>query len=90
MRLRLFLIISTFVQVSILVLTYILDRSKSNWLCGPSLLFLGFFIVLFQLLIAVAGWSVKEKSKSNALKIVSTGLLVLLLIGFINFLTRCS
>jgi len=78
------------VQVGLLLTTYVLDQKKSNWVCGPALLFLGCLSLLFQLTFTFAGWRSTFDKTGITITIISGLIFVFFILCFINFLTKCS
>jgi len=77
-------------HAGMLVAVYIIDKSRSNWLSGPSFIILGLIALLFHLMLMIASWNISEKKVNPSLISISGILLGLFIILFIRYLTGTS
>ena len=90
MRHRILILIFTSIHTVLLIITYVLDQKKSNWLCGPSLLLIGFLMLLFQIILVAGVWNRRYDKGGIISTIISGMLFITFILGFWNFLTKCS
>lgn len=83
----------TILTISLVVLTittYTLDQNKNNWICGPVLLLIEFLAIGFQNILTFIVWKTDKQKIKTIVTIISIGLLIFIVWGFINFITKCS
>ena len=70
--------------------TYILDQSKSNWVCGPVLFLLE--LIAFEILsvFTLIIWKTKNIKIKIIITIISIGQIAFIIWYFVKFLTNCS
>lgn len=83
----------TILFIGLIVLTaatYYLNLNKSNWLSGPILLIMEFFAIGLQSLSTYIVWKSNNKKIKTLLTIISILILTFIILGFFNFITKCS
>ena len=74
----------------ITITTFILSEQRSNWLCGPALLFFELIALVIQSILNIWVWMNFKYSIKIIFSITSLIILLFVLAGFLQFLFRCS
>lgn len=90
MNYKIITIALTVLLIGLVVTTYVLDRHRSNWVCGPVLFLLGLALCFVQIILTAAILTTTRKKLKAGLTVLSGLILLTYFIGFINFLTNCS
>jgi len=83
-------LIITILTLVLVVITYVLDLNKSNWVCGPFLFLSGIIITIIQILIMVPIYIINNSIFKKILLGLIICFLILYSLGFYSFLTNCS
>ena len=90
MKYKVITALQTILLIGLVVATAILDRNKSNWVCGPVLFFAGLILVFFQFILSYITFTTIRQKLKIALMIFSGAILFFYTWGFVSFLTNCS
>ena len=80
----------TLLLIVMTVATYILDQSKSNWVCGFVLFLLELIAFGIQSVFTLILWKTKSIKIKIIITIISIGQIVFIIWYFLKFLTNCS
>ena len=80
----------TVILLAITILTYLLDQSKSNWVCGPVLFLFELISIGVQTVFLFLIWNINNKHTKRVILTLTIGLLVIVIFGFVSFNLNCS
>ena len=78
------------ILLALTIITYVLDKNKSNWVCGPVLFLMELVALGLQTVLTIIIWKTANKNLKYVLLLLSILIVGFITFGFVNFNVNCT